>query len=509
MKKTTLRRIKAVAAKARPAPLEMSPREFRSAGHRLVEDIAKFLDSIAKRPVTKGEPARAIRARLGGGSFPKRGKPAGAILGEAAKLLFEHSLLNGHPRFWGYITSSAAPLGALADLLASAVNPNVGAWILSPMASEIEAQAVRWIGEMVGYPAGAGGLLVSGGNMANFIGLLAARKAQAGGEVPRGGASGRLRAYCSTETHTWIQKAADLFGLGADAIHWAPVDTDFRVKPQELEKQIEADARKGDRPFLIIGTAGTVSTGAVDPLRELAEIARRRGLWFHVDGAYGGFAACLTDAPADLAGFAAADSVAVDPHKWLYAPLEAGCVLVRDRRALKDAFSFHPPYYQFGTEQEDFVNYFEWGLQNSRGFRALKVWLGLRQAGLEGYRRMIARDVRLASEMFRALDAHPEIEARTVALSIVTFRYVPPEMRGRGAEAREYLNRLNAQLLDRLQRGGEAFVSNAILQEDFVLRACIVNFRTQLEDVLALPEIVARLGRRLDSQLRPREALAG
>jgi len=164
---------------------------------------------------------------------------------------------------------------------------------------------------------------------------------------------------------------------------------------------------------------------------------------------------------------------------------------------------------RLGTEQEDFVNYFEWGLQNSRGFRALKVWLGLRQAGIEGYRRMIARDMRLGREMFRALDTHPEIEARTVALSIVTFRYVPPDLRGRGAEAREYLNRLNAQLLDRLQRGGEAFVSNAILQEDFVLRACIVNFRTQLEDVLALPEIVARLGRRLDSQLRPREALAG
>ena len=509
MEKTPLRRSRAVAARARPAPLEMSPREFRSAGHRLVEDIAKFLDSIAKRPVTRSGTARDIRARLGGGRFPKRGKPAGALLREAAELLFDHSLLNGHPRFWGYITSSAAPLGALADLLASAVNPNVGAWILSPMASEIEAQAVGWIGEMIGYPAGAGGLLVSGGNMANFIGFLAARKAQAGGENPRGGAGGRLRAYCSTETHTWIQKAADLFGLGADAIRYAPVNADFQVKPQELDSLIEEDMRRGDRPFLVIGTAGTVSTGAVDPLRELAEIARRRGLWFHVDGAYGGFAACLRDAPADLVGIAAADSVAVDPHKWLYAPLEAGCVLVRDRRALKDAFSFHPPYYQFGTEQEDFVNYFEWGLQNSRGFRALKVWLGLRQAGLEGYRRMIARDVRLASEMFRALDAHPEIEARTVALSIVTFRYVPPDLRGRGAEVREYLNRLNAQLLDRLQRGGEAFVSNAILQEDFVLRACIVNFRTQLEDVLALPEIVARLGRRLDSQLRPREALAG
>lgn len=522
----------------------MSPQEFRAVGHRLVEGVAKFLESIPARPVTTGETPREIRRRLGSGSLPKRGKPAGALIKEAADLLFNHSLLNGHPRFWGYITSSAAPAGALADLIASAVNPNTGAWILSPMASEIEAQTVRWIAEMIGYPTDAGGLLISGGNMANFVAFLAARKTKA---ADMSESSGHLRVYCSRETHTWIEKAADLFGLGKDAIRWSPVDADFRALPHEIEKQIEEDRRNGDRPFLIVGTAGTVATGAVDPLRELAEIARERDLWFHVDGAYGGFAACLPDAPADLAGIAAADSVAVDPHKWLYAPLEAGCVLVRDRKALKKAFSFHPAYYRFSketvipalrlsargrdgstpltapersrrepsrtaqegihVEEEDFVNYFEWGLQNSRGFRALKVWIGLRQAGLDGFRRMIAQNISLARAMFRALDAHPEIEARTQSLSIMTFRYVPPELRGRGASAREYLNLLNAQLLDRLQQGGEAFVSNAVLDEDFVLRACIVNFRTELRDVEAMPEIVARIGRQLDRELRPQEAL--
>jgi aromatic-L-amino-acid/L-tryptophan decarboxylase len=517
MRKTASRTIRNRASKPGPAALEMSPRDFRVAGHRLIEDVAKFLESLEKRPVTPGESPREVRKTLGGSDLPRRGKPAGALLKEAANLLFNHSLLNGHPRFWGYITSSAAPAGALADLLASAVNPNAGAWLLSPMASEIEAQTVRWIAEMIGYPTDAGGLLVSGGNMANFVAFLAARKAKAVDFA--GGAGGRLRAYCSRETHTWIEKAGDLFGLGREAIRWSPVDASYRAMPGELEKQIEEDFCHGERPFLIVGTAGTVSTGAVDPLGELAEIARRRGLWFHVDGAYGGFAACLPDARADLGGIAAADSVAVDPHKWLYTPLEAGCVLMRDRQALKKAFSFHPAYYRFGKgtvipaqagtvaeQDEDFVNYFEWGLQNSRGFRALKVWVGLRQAGLDGFRRMIAHNISLARAMFRALDRHPEIEARTQSLSIVTFRYVPPELRGRGAEVREYLNRLNGQLLDRLQHGGEAFVSNAVLDEDFVLRACIVNFRTELRDVEALPEIVARNGRQLDHELRPREA---
>jgi glutamate/tyrosine decarboxylase-like PLP-dependent enzyme len=429
-------------------------------------------------------------------------------------LLVEHSLYNGHPRFMGYITSSPAPIGALADLVAGTINQNVGGWELSPLASEIEAQAVRWIAELVGYPAGAGGLLVSGGNMANLVCFLAARRAMLGEAVRSAGLAGadalRLRVYVSAATHTWVQKAADLFGLGTDAIRWIACDAGARMDPAALRAQLERDRAAGDRPLLVVGTAGTVGTGAVDPLREIAAVAREHGIWFHVDGAYGAPAAVLPDAPADLKALALADSLAVDPHKWLYAPLEAGCVLVRDPARLREAFAYTPSYYKFDTEgEEPPINYYELGPQNSRGFRALKVWLGLRQAGREGYARMIADDCRLAGELYRAAEAHPEIEAVSLGLSIATFRYVPADLAPGDPETESYLNALNEALVARLKTGGELFVTNALVGDRFVLRACIVNFRTTPEDARAIPELAARAGRALDAEVRPGHLRAG
>ncbi len=502
------------ASRERIAPLEMSPDQFRTLGHQMVDRIADFLAALPQRSVTPGEPPQAVRDALGRGSLPEEGAEPGRLLEEAAQLLFEHSLLNGHPRFWGYITSSAAPIGALGDLLAAAVNPNVGAAVLAPMATAIEAQTVRWIAELIGYPAECGGLLVSGGNMANLVCCAAARKAKAGWDVRTAGVAGgdgrRLRVYTSSETHTWVQKAADLFGLGTDSIHWIPVDAQLRMDPAALRQRIREDSKAGDLPFLVVGTAGSVSTGAVDPLPELAAICREQGLWFHVDGAYGALAAVLLGegrdgaVPVDLEALREADSVAVDPHKWLYTPLEAGCALVRDAEALRDAFSFHPAYYHFeDDEDEALTNYYELGPQNSRGFRALKVWLGLRQVGRAGYRRMIADDIGLAQELYRRAAAEPELEAFTHDLSIATFRYVPPDLKPGPEQVEAYLNALNTELLERLQRGGEAFVSNAIIGGKFLLRACIVNFRTTLEDVAALPGIVTRLGREVDADLRP------
>ncbi len=493
----------------RNVPLEMAPEEFRAAGHMLVDRIAEFLGSIEERPVTSGESAQTIRSLLGEVSAPENGTPAKKLLEETAKLMLEHSLLNAHPRYWGYITPSPAPIGALGDLLAASFNPNVGARILSPLATEIERQAIRWIAELIGYPNDCGGLLVSGGNMANFVAFIAARKAKASWNVRSSGMAGararRLRVYASSETHTWIQKATDLFGLGTDSIGAIAVDDEGRAQPAALKKQISEDREKGDFPFLVVGTAGTVSTGAVDPLRELAAICREQGLWFHVDAAYGGFAAVLPDASPELRAIGLADSVAVDPHKWLYAPLEAGCTLVRDRGALHDAFSYAPPYYHFSSDPgEDVINYYDYGPQNSRGFRALKVWLCLRQAGRRGYQKMIAQDIALAKELYRAVSEHPQLEAFSQGLSITTFRYVPRDIRLAPARDEAYLAKLNRELLTRLQKGGQAFVSNAVVRGAFVLRACIVNFRTSLNDVRALPSIVARLGEDVDRELRHR-----
>ncbi len=489
----------------RKAPLDMHPDDFRSLGHRLIDRLADFLASLPDRPVTPGESPAAVRQALHAARpLPDLGTDPANLLEATAGLLFDHSLFNGHPRFWGYITSSAAPIGALGDLLAAAVNPNVGAWFLSPMASEIEAQTVRWIAELLGYPEDSGGLLVSGGNMANFVCFLAARQAKAGWDVRAAGMTSaearRLRVYGSTETHTWIQKAADMYGLGTDSIRWIPTDAQLRMDTTALRRHIREDLAAGDRPFLVVGAAGSVSTGAVDPLPEIAAICREYDLWFHVDGAYGGFAAMLPDAAPDLRGLSEADSVAVDPHKWLYAPIEAACALVRDPAKLREAFAYHPPYYHFGVEA---VNYLDHGPQNTRGFRALKVWLAIQQVGRQGYVQMLSDDIRLAQELHRRVSAHPALEACTQSLSITTFRYLPPDLPP-GAEAAEaYLSELNRELLTRLQNGGEAYLSNAVIGGKFVLRACIVNFRTSLADVEALPEIVARVGREVDAALRP------
>jgi glutamate/tyrosine decarboxylase-like PLP-dependent enzyme len=499
---------KTEALTARTAALDMPPEEFRRLGYQMVDRIADFLTSLPGRPVTPGETRQRLQAVLGGGSVPTLGAEPERLLDDAATLLFDHSLLNGHPRFWGYITASAAPIGAFGDLLAAVVNPNVGAGVLSPMATEIEAQTVRWIAELIGYPSDCGGLLTSGGNMGNIIGFLAARKARLPWDVRAdgmlGGAGRRPRIYASNETHTWIHKAADLAGLGTDAIRWVPTDTHLRMDTTALRTLLREDQQRGDLPFLLVGTAGSVSTGAIDPLPELAALCHEYGLWFHVDGAYGGLAAMLPTASSDLKGLSLADSVAVDPHKWLYAPLEAGCALVRNRQALQDTFNYHPTYYQFDTGAEP-LNYHEYGPQNSRGLRALKVWLALRQIGRKGYERLIAEDIRLSQEMFRQIAAHPELEARTQALSITTFRYIPTDLQPGSESVEAYLNQLNTELVTRLQQGGEIFVSNAVAQGTYLLRACIVNFRTSLADVVALPPIVARLGREVDAELRPAE----
>jgi glutamate/tyrosine decarboxylase-like PLP-dependent enzyme len=314
-----------------------------------------------------------------------------------------------------------------------------------------------------------------------------------------------LHVYASTETHTWIQKAADLFGLGTDAIRWIPADEQQRMDVEALEQQIVADRTNGALPFLVVGTAGSVSTGVVDPLKEIAAVCRRHDVWFHVDGAYGALAARVPGAPESLLAVSEADSVAVDPHKWLYAPVEAGCALVRRSADLLRTFSYHPSYYHFDHEV---TNYFDYGPQNSRGFRALKVWLALRQVGLSGYLEMIGDDMRLATHLHGLVRQHPDFEALTQHLSITTFRYVPQDLRSarQTPEGEEYLQRLNQELLTRIERSGEAFLSNAMVGGRFALRACIVNFRTSLADIEALLPLLSRLGQQADESMRRQPA---
>jgi aromatic-L-amino-acid/L-tryptophan decarboxylase len=482
----------------REAPIELSPEQFRSAGRLLVDRIADLLATMRERKVTAGLPVGEIRNLIdASANMPEDGMAFDVLLSQATELLTAYSLYNGHPKFLGYVTSSPAPGGMLAELLAAAVNSNVGAWALSPVATEIEAQTIRWIAELLDFPPTCSGILVSGGNVANYVGIYCALRSvfprDSNASAPEGTARATL--YASSETHTWIEKAIDMFGLPKDALRHIRVDSSQRLRLEELKARLSADLQDGRVPVAVVGTAGTVSTGAVDPLPAMAALCRERKVWFHVDGAYGGFAAMVDTADDDIRGLSLADSVAIDPHKWLYAPLEAGCALVRDPEKHRAAYSYHPPYYHFGEEATNFVDY---GPQNSRGFRALKVWMGLRQVGRRGYQRMIAEDMALARELYDRLAADANFEVFTRSLSIVTFRYVPEEYRDRtdDATAREYLNELNQALQARLEVSGELFVSNAVVEGRYLLRACIVNFRTSSKDIAEIPEIISRHGRK-------------
>ena len=483
----------------RTTPIEMTGAEFRTLGHQLVNSIADFIDGIKDKPVTTGESPKQIQQIIGTGSLPEQGVDAGELLQKTAGILFDHSLLNGHPKFLGYITSSAAPIGALADLLAAAVNPNVGANILSPVATEIEKQTVQWLAQFIGVSPTYGGILVSGGNMANFTGFLAARTVKAPKSIKQDGismAESKLLVYCSGTTHTWVEKAAVLFGLGTKAIRWITADAANKMDCNLLEQTIVTDIQNGYLPIMVIGTAGDVSTGAVDDLQAIAAVCKTHNLWFHVDGAYGIPAAVIPSLQDMFRGIEAADSIALDPHKWLYSPLEAGCTLVKDPNHLIETFSSHPVYYNFDSHHEHLsLNFYEYGLQNSRGFRALKVWLALQQVGRSGYIKMIGEDIELSELLFQLAQQHPELEAVTQSLSITTLRYIPisglPEADGREA----YLNALNEALLNQLQQQGEVFLSNALVNGKYCLRGCIVNFRTSKKDIEEIIGLVVREGR--------------
>jgi aromatic-L-amino-acid/L-tryptophan decarboxylase len=480
------------------APINMSPEEFREIGRSVVNKIADLMESLPERKVTSGEPPSKIKELLKEISVPENGTNAKQLFDEVTSLLFNHSLFTGHPKYWGYITSSSSPIGALSEMIAATLNPNVAAWALSPVASEMEKQTIQWIAEMIGYPNDCGGILVSGGNMANYHCYLTARQTKADLNFTNEGVasnnSKKLLVYASTETHLWLHKAAALFGNGTDSIRWIEVDSDLKINTKELKEQIKQDVENGFKPFMVVGTGGSVGTGAVDPLPEIYKICQEFDLWFHVDGAYGAFAAMLHDAPKDLYSLKHADSIALDPHKWLYAPIEAGCVLVRDKQLLKNTFSFHPSYYKFDeVAGEKVESFFDFGMQNSRGFRALKVWMGIKQVGKSGYQQMISDDINLAKQLYRLAAEHSELEVISTNLSITTFRYVPNDNK-----SEEYLNEINTKLLTQLQEGGEAFVSNAFINGKYVLRACFVNFRSTIKDVKELVEIIVRLGRSLN-----------
>jgi glutamate/tyrosine decarboxylase-like PLP-dependent enzyme len=479
---------------------------FRALGHRLIDDLADFLSAIPGHSVCERlSPARMVEA-LGKEPLPEAGRDPREVFDRAFRLLTDGSVLTGHPRFWAYVHGSPHPIAALGDLLAATINSPVTSPRTGPMSSAIEGQTVRWLAELVGFPADCGGILLSGGSMANAVALHAAIVDRAGWDVREAGVASesgrRLRLYATHETHSSVTSAAILLGLGSRAIVRVEADEHGRMRPDDLRARIDADRRAGLAPLAVIGTAGTTSTGAIDPLPHLAQVCAENGLWFHVDGAYGGVARVAPEAPEDLAALERADSLVVDPHKWLYIPLEAGCLLMRDPTLLYRTFRQASSYYSLsGTDEKPLEPPFplrDCSPQTSRGFRALKVWLALQHLGRDGYQRSISEDMQLARALYDRVQANPALEALTCNLSITTFRFVPPDLAPTRQSHQAYLDTLNQKILAELQASGAAYPSHTSVRGSYVLRVCIVNHNTTLADIEALPDLVVRLGEALD-----------
>jgi glutamate/tyrosine decarboxylase-like PLP-dependent enzyme len=404
---------------------------------------------------------------------------------------------NGHPRFFGYVASPSTPIGAYADLIASALNSNVTCWRSSPGGTDIEKLLVRWLGALVEYDADSRGLLTSGGSMANMIAIFAASRQKTGASVSTVGlwnSGPPLTLYVSNEVHMSVPKAADVLGLGRDHVRAIECDDRLRMDVGALRRSIQQDLSRGLRPFCVVASAGTVATGVVDPLNEIADVAREFDLWFHVDGAYGAPAA-LDDDKRDLfQGLERADSLSLDPHKWLYVPVDAGCLLFRDDRAFREAFNNQDAEYikTHGYHDDEAFAFWDYGVELSRRFRALKVWLTLRYYGRHRIAAAVSDDLKLAAYLGKLVDEAEDFELLSpVELSICCFRYVPPDLKSQLSMANKadsesinkQLDQLNTRIMNGIQTGGRAYLSNASVRGRFALRACITNFRTTAADI--------------------------
>jgi glutamate/tyrosine decarboxylase-like PLP-dependent enzyme len=491
--------------------LDWGPERARAFTSRVADLHEEFLARLPDLPITHGRRAAEVRDAVAI-DVPEDPMSDDELLAYLREIVFEHSTFPGHPRFMAYVSGAGTVPGAAADLLAAGINMNAGGWVLSPAATEIELKLTRTFASWFGLPPGAGGIVVSGGAMANFIALKAARDHRAGWDVRRSGvaAGPPLALYLSEETHVVSSRAADMLGLGTDAVRVVPVDDGYRVRLDALRDAIARDLASGVRPFAVVASAGTVATGAVDPLEAIADLCEDQGLWFHVDAAYGGPAAFTDDLRPLFAGIERADSIAFDPHKWLYTPLTGGCVLVRDMQSLPDSFSVTASYtYQDKERTGRGIDGTQLGPQFSRGFWALKVWVSLLAHGRRAYAERISHDAALARYLGARAEERPDFElVCPVGLSICCFRYVPPDLPpGEGRDG--YLDVLNERLMTEVQQEGRVFFSNAVLGGRFVLRACIVNFRTEAADLDAVLDVAAEVGSRLDAELRPAELRAG
>jgi aromatic-L-amino-acid/L-tryptophan decarboxylase len=457
--------------------------EIKRVGYRVVDLIAEYLTELPDRPVFRSCPDDLIE-RFSDTPLPRAGQDADSLLGEFAEDVLAYPFGNGHPRFFGWVNSPPAVIGVFAEALAATMNPSVAGG--NHAAVYVEHQVLRWFKELIGFPTeGSAGLLVSGGSMASLTGLTVARHVKLPG-VRREGMQDRPRhtvAYMSAEGHTCIRKALELLGFGSDNIRLIPVDDRLRMRTVDLERAVVTDLTNGLVPVVVAASAGTASTGTIDPLSGIRDICTRHEVWLHIDAAYGGPAILSERYRDDLAALREADSLALDLHKWMSVPVEVGLSLVRDGAAMRDAFSLVPPYIRTEGNSSGVLGlpwFSEYGFQQTRGFRALKVWMALKFIGADGYTQLIERDLSLAQRLADRIRASDLLQlAIEPSLSIVCFRAVPTAL----ADDPWELDKFNQRLLEIVQLAGTAFVSSTTIAGTFWLRACIINHRTTEADI--------------------------
>jgi aromatic-L-amino-acid/L-tryptophan decarboxylase len=463
----------------------MDPREFRATGHRVVDLLAEYFEGIEQKPVFPDVEPRALN-ELFAESLPEHAQDIDDVLRELEEKLVPYCTHVGHPGYMGLITPSPNPVGVLGDFIASALNQNLGAYTIGPSAVAMERRTVRWLTDMAGYGREAGGNLTSGGTMANFIGLKLARDWASRDHAQHDGVEGRWAVYVSEERHVSVDKAVDCVGAGRSALRALPTDDNFRVRLDALEAAITADKENGIRPMCIVGIFGTTNTGAVDDIRALRRIADRERMWLHVDAAYGGGMLLSHEWPLGNLGLEAADSITIDPHKWFYAPLDAGAILVKDEGRLTVSFGMKPSYL---TDEMDPRNeryqYYVHGFEQSRRFRGLKVWMSFKRYGARQIGEWVDANVQQAKHLYALLERYPDFEAACEpVMSAICVRYRAGGLEGTASHT------LHAEVARRIEQDGRFWISTTELKGKSWFRINPVNFRTRTEHMEQLIELL-------------------
>ena len=463
----------------------MDANEFRTIGHQVVDMLSEYLENIEGKPVFPDADPMLING-LFAETLPENPEPFEDVLQELQKQLFPYCTHVGHPGYMGLITPSPNPVGIIGDFICSALNQNLGVYSIGPSAVAMERQTVRWLTNLAGYGPRAGGNLTSGGMMANFIGLKLARDWASGDRAQHDGVQHRCAVYGSEERHVSVDKAVDAIGVGRSAYRAIPTDAEFRVRLDALEASIARDKEDNVRPMCIVGMFGTTNTGAVDDIRALRAIADREGMWLHADAAYGGGMLLSHDFSLGDSGLALADSITIDPHKWFYAPLDAGAVLVKDEKRLTVSFGMKPAYLTDEMEgAEERYQYYVHGFEQSRRFRSLKVWMSFKRYGARQIGDWIDNNVRQARHLYSLVKDDPEFEAASnPPMSAICIRYV-----GAGAESVDE-KRLHAEVADRVEKSGKFWIGTTELKGRMWFRINPVNFRTREEHMEQLLELL-------------------